>query len=564
MNKLKYLLFALFLFVPLSVNANSISNIDMDIVVDDAGTATITETWSANVSQGTEGWHPYFNLGASEITVVSASMDGTEYQIKESWNENASLSEKAYKAGVYKVDSNEVDIVFGISSYGSHKYQVVYKITHFVSTLEDSDMLFWQLFPYDFSAEPGNVSIKVTGPSFFKENEVDVWSYGMYGSLCYVNNGAIYLTSEGRISTSEYLTLLAKFPKGTFKDAASLDNNFDYYFQKAEEGAEHYVNKDKKDFSEIVGAIIEMLIYVGIPALFIIFGAKAAKSAKYGYKDNKTIDKKEVPNFRDIPCNKDIYYANALIKVNEFGYREGNILGAIILKWIKENKITFINEKKGIFNKDTSSIDLTKDNTFDNSSEEKLFGMMRAASGDGILEAKELEKWCKKNYSKYLDLFKSITNDEISRLKTENHIYTRTSKEECKYKNVMDDTIYKDSTELYGLKKFLDEFSRMNEKEAIEVKMWDEYLMFAYLFGIADKVAKQLKDLYPEQVQELENRGIDIGTIYYINHISTASVSAASAARAAAESYSGGGGGFGSGGGGGGSFGGGGGGGGFR
>ena len=68
-------------------------------------------------------------------------------------------------------------------------------------------------------------------------------------------------------------------------------------------------------------------------------------------KPSKTIDKKEVPNFRDIPCNKDIYYANALIKVNEFGYREGNILGAIILKWIKENKITFINEKKGIFNK---------------------------------------------------------------------------------------------------------------------------------------------------------------------------------------------------------------------
>ena len=80
--------------------------------------------------------------------------------------------------------------------------------------------------------------------------------------------------------------------------------------------------------------------------------------------------------------------------------------------------------------------------------------------------------------------------------------------------------------------------------------------MFAYIFGIADKVAKQLKELYPEV---LVNNDIDYGTLVYINHISTSSVSAASSARSSS-----GGGGYSSGGGGGGSFGGGGGGGGFR
>ena len=38
----------------------------------------------------------------------------------------------------------------------------------------------------------------------------------------------------------------------------------------------------------------------------------------------------------------------------------------------------------------------------------------------------------------------------------------------------------------------------MDTKEVLEVHIWDEYLMFAYLFGIADKVAKQLKNMYPE------------------------------------------------------------------
>ena len=98
----------------------------------------------------------------------------------------------------------------------------------------------------------------------------------------------------------------------------------------------------------------------------------------------------------------------------------------------------------------------------------------------------------------------------------------------------------------------------MKNKEAIEVKLWDEYLTFAYLFGMADKVAKQFKDLYPEVVREMEANNLDYGTFIYINSLSNRTVHAASAARQAAESYSGGGGGFSSGGGGGGSFGGGG------
>ena len=76
--------------------------------------------------------------------------------------------------------------------------------------------------------------------------------------------------------------------------------------------------------------------------------------------------------------------------------------------------------------------------------------------------------------------------------------------------------------------------------------------MFAYLFGIADKVAKQLKNMYPEI---MEQQDFNYNTIVFVDNISTRSLSAASnarnAARRAAESYSSGGGGFSSGGGGG-------------
>ncbi len=176
--------------------------------------------------------------------------------------------------------------------------------------------------------------------------------------------------------------------------------------------------------------------------------------------NNKTIDKKNTPMFREIPCNKDIYYANTLIKINNFGYKESNIFGAIILKWVKANKIEFKNEKTGIFNKESGIIDLTKNPQFDNFYEKELFDMMYEASKDGILETREFEKWCKSNYSEFLDLFEKIENKKVNELKEEGHIYKRTNRHECKKKNVMDDKIYEDSTQLIttreGLHKYID------------------------------------------------------------------------------------------------------------
>lgn len=184
--------------------------------------------------------------------------------------------------------------------------------------------------------------------------------------------------------------------------------------------------------------------------------------------------------------------------------------------------------------------------------------MMYKASKDGILEKKEFERWVRNNYNSFFNLFSSIESGVERKLRDSGDIYKRISKEECKKKNVLSDKIYNDSKELLGLKLYLNEFSSIDTKEVMEVKLWDEYLMFAYLFGIADKVAKQLKNMYPEVIN---NNNFDYDTVILVNNLSHSVVNAASSARSAAESYSSGGGGFSSGSGGGGSFGGGGGGG---
>lgn len=562
---MKKIIFTLVLFlVPSIILANEISNIDINIYVDNNGTAHVTEEWTTNLIQGTEGYKPYYNLGESKISNFKVSINGKKYTYKSDYDINASFNEKKYKNGFHYID-NGVELCFGITNYGKNTYILSYDISNFVvNTSDNYQMIYWTLFPYDYNPSPERVYIKIYS-DFKYADTLDVWGYGKYGAPTYVYDGYIEMDSESTVYSSEYMTILVKFPKNTFTLNTTVDKTFDEYLNMANEGSTAYKVQKKSFFRELLN-YIPVLISASIPFAIVFIAIRSSIVNGYGYKNNKVINKKETLLFRDIPCNKDIYYANTLTKLNNeifTGYKETNIFGAIILKWVKENKVKFINQTKGVFNKETSSIDLTLNPTFDNVLEKELFDIMYEASGDGILETKELEKWNNKHYTKFFNLFERINKVEIEKLKQGNHIYTRANKEECKKKNIMDDTIYEESVKLYGLKKFLDEFSKIDTREVLEVHIWDEYLMFAYIFGIADKVAKQLKNLYPEVLTNQDNY-VDFDTLMYINYISTRSVNAATTARSRAESYSSGGGGFSSGGGGGGSFGGGGGGGGFR
>ena len=551
--KKKLLLFMLILFAPIWVYADHIYNIDMDIYLEEDGTANITEVWDVQADSGTEWYKQLYNLGTEELSNFKVSMDGRDLQYK-LWNVDESLSAKSGYYGINYV-SEGLELCFGKGDMNRHKFTLNYTLSNFITNTSDSQVLYQTLFP--------NVTLDnftVTVSSFYEfPDTLDVWGYG-YQGLAYVEDGKIKMTNDGYTVRNDYVVLLAKFPSATFKtDNYNGDfGSFDDVLNKANEGTFEYDYGTKQSAWQKILNILSGLVHMIIPLGIIGFAASAAMKSGYGYKDNKTIDKKNVPMFRDIPCNKDIYYANTLIFLNNFDYKETNIFGAIILKWLRQGKIAFKNETTGIFNKETSMIDLTLNPTFDLPIEQELFDIMYKASEDGYLESRELEKWAKKHYEKFLGIFNRIKDQKLNELKANNHVYRRVNKEECKKKNVMDDMIYKDSQELYGLKKFLKEFSDMQNKEAIEVKLWDEYLMFAYLFGMADKVAKQFKNLYPEIVREMEANNLDYGTFVYINNISTRSVHAASAARQAAESYSSGGGGFSSGGGGGGSFGGGG------
>lgn len=568
-------IFGVFLFcllilgVSKKVEANSISKISMDIYIDDYGDATITEVWNCYTNNGTEVYHPYYNLGKSEIKDLTVRESGINYQTLTSWKTSGTLSEKAYKCGINKI-SNGVELCWGISKYGSHTYTVSYKITKFIAQLTDSQMLYWTFIPYDFSDSIGSVYIKIH-TNFDIPDSIGVWGYGNYGGTAYVYDGYIEMQSSGSLATSEYMTMLVQFPDGTFNTSNSLNHDFNYYHKMAEKGSTKYNEKPASIGKVIIGILTALvnlmpLIIISIIGIFTYTNIQSTK-LQFG-KEGKNMPS-DLQYYRDIPCNKDIFRAYYI------GYNYGllknktDILGAIILKWLKDSIIRIEQKEKGtIFKKENTMIVLNETNpesSIDNVQEKKLFKMLYEASNDGILEDKEFERWCKKSYSRILKWFDNILDIEKDKLIAEGLIRLEEKTTLKIFKNKVHTAtaqLKDEAIQLAGLKKFLKEYTLIKEREAIEVAIFEEYLIYAQMMGIAKQVAKDFKDLYPEVIEQSNFNSYD--NIIFINTYTSHGIYTAQSAQNRANSYSSGGGGFSSGGGGGGSFGGGGGGGGFR
>lgn len=551
MKKIKYFLILLVsIFFIGNVNAQDIKEINMDIKISQDGTAHITENWIIKFDKNedlTEVYKPYYNLGNSEFKNFKASLNNHSYTYIDNWDIDEDFNYKRYKNGFNYTDDG-IELCWGISEKGkTNNYKISYDITNFVAKVSDADMVYWTLVPDNLNDSPEKVYIKIYS-DFEYESDLPVWGYGNLGGYAYVYDGYIEMSSDGALDSDEYMTILVEFPKDTFTNNNTLDEDFGYYLDMAEEGATSYEETSSSSFFDFLIPFI--IIFTTFSAVIIgksSMSMTGSKKIKFG-KTSKKIPK-EVNYFRDIPCNKDLYKAYWISKTYKINKKDTDLLGAVLLKWLKEGRIEIKKEiKEGIFKKEKSSIVLKQNLEFELYFEQELYNMIYEASIDGVLEAKEFKRWASDNYTELYDWFKKVLDFETEKLELEGKL---TQLSHNKYETT--ELLLQEAIELKGLKKFLEDFSRIYEKNPIEVNLWQEYLIFAQIFGIAEKVAKDFKDIYPDIIPD--NYIDDLDFVYFVSYTG---MNSASSAKSRAESYDSGGGGFSSGGGGFGSFGGGG------
>lgn len=556
----KFIILFIFIFsLAKQVNANSISSINMDIYLSDTGDATITETWQTYLDEGTENYHPYFNIGNSKIIFNSVKDDrGTTYNYNSNWNIDNSFEIKKNTFGIYN-SGNEYDLCWGISEYGNRTYTLNYTIQNFIyNTTDNYQILYWTLIPKGMSSSVDKVYIKVHANNNFSD-DLPVWGYGNYGGTAYVYNGIIEATSpEKGLSTDQYMTILVKFPSNTFNTTNSIDKSWDEVYSEAKKGATAYKENDNSFMS-----ILSNFLYIIVAVLVFVPYALSAKRKKNHMISGKD-ELKDVLPFRDIPFGEDYFYTNYLAQEYDLISTDTNILGAMFLKWIKNNYLTISTEEKGIFKTKTTKfiINPNSTNQITDPNELKLWDIINKAAVDNILEDNEFKKYCKKNYQTLLNLFDNINDNIDKNLKNNNAFITTVEIKKTfgtSKKYTATSKLNEDARKLAGLKVFFKDFTSLNEKQPIEVKQWREYLIYAQILGMAEQVAKEFKKFYPDVITD-----VNYNDIVLINNFSNNGVYAAMDARSRAQNYSAGGGGFSFGGGGGGSFGGGGSGGGSR
>lgn len=467
---------------------------------------------------------------------------------------------------------------FGISKYGNNSYKMEYDITNFVSKLNDSDIIYWTLINSNMNPSPKNVSIKIYS-DFKYSDSIPIWGYGNYGDYAYVSDGYIQLQTKDSLKDDEYMAILARFPKGTFNSSNVIDKEFNYYFAMAENGVTHYNNRSKNRSPLLTGiiffgALILLILFeillkkinILINSAFTINNTKNRLSS-----GNVNLGKKKLPyrvNYsRDIPKISvyDAYFISCQYKLLK---NDTDFFGVLLLKWLLEQKIVLknIEEKKLFKTVKTKVIQFKEDDVhFENDYEADLWRMMCSqADSNGFLKENSFIAYCKLFYERIFEWFQNllISRRDLLINSGKGTAESVTKKFFFSYNYTVynfDDSLYDDALKLKGLKKFLNDFSVVSKREPIEVNLWKEYLIYAQLFGIADKVAKAFEKLYPSVLSNgLENYSYT--DFEFFSRISRRSIRGAYSGKSRhdykASSYSSGGGGFSSGGGGRGSFGG--------
>ena len=546
MKKIYLLFFMLIcLFTIPTVKANTLDSIDTDVYIDENGHGHVTEVWKLTADEGTESYHSFGNLEDRQITNFTVSRDGQNYTSINNWNVDATKQEKANKNGI-NYTNDGLELCWGIE-YGSHTYTINYTINNLVWQYDDNQILYFAFLPQNMNPAPQKLDITVRTDQTIKD--IKYSSYG-FKSENTITNGEVNFLSDGKLSSKEYAVILIGFPQNTFNGLQiTKQGTYDDVANEALKGAT--LNND----SSLLEVLLPIIFVIGMFVLVFVINFMVLRS-KDRYDESEFNIPKKVNNFRDIPFNKDI------IEAYFIGHRKGiikqeHIMGAILLKWLKQKQIEMVETEGGLidFNKnDNYYIDLnnlTGSSTYD--AENKLKSFLIEASDDNKqLTPKAFNSWCRRNYTRVNDWLKDLETESRDILvdkgyiieSTENYTKNKTRKV-FKFTTKLQDEFIK----LKGLKQFLEDMSAIDEKKAIEVHLWDEYLIFAESFGIADKVAKQFKDFHPVEYENNYN--------YYHSYlwISTFSYSATTAATSASSggSFYGGGtssGGFSSGGGG--------------
>ena len=497
----------------------NIRDVDIRVELEKDGSAWVTQVWKAEAgSSGTEFYIPVENLGPMTIGHLAVSENGVAFEsLGDKWDVDKSRSYKTGKCGIVRKRGG-AELCWGLGDSGDHVWTVRFHLTGLVQSYNDADAFNYMFVNKGMNPAPEHARVTIV-PAFecqkWVVNNPRVWAFGFYGDINVVDGKVVAETSES-MSPSSGLIALVAFEKGLFRATVEQDGPVQDLIDRALEGSSYGEGGDDDFWGLALMAILFVLLFVGGVG-FLIW---AAIVSALGYKwKAKIFGKKKIDGwYRDIPLEGNLLAAQYLLaKGKRFSISApaSNLIGAYFLRWVMEGKLVVHPDPKS---SKRVNLEFKADEGSADDVENDLFYWARAASGDNLLlEKGEFEKWSTKNYKKLT----AWPDRAIARGKTwfRNKGYFKTD-------GVCTPEGATQACHLIEFQNFLKDFTLSGERGAPEVGLWKDYLVFAQLFGIADKVAKQFQKLYPAAFDQLARQsGVDPTTLLYTmnwtNNIST-------------------------------------------
>jgi len=474
-----------------------IHDINVNIRLYRDGSAIVNEIWNLTAGEGTEVYVPRTNLGDIEISDFSVSDEtGEIYTFESRWDTERSLARKAGRCGFNRI-ARGLELCWGLGSYGTHTYNVRYKMSNVVKSLNDYDMLHLQLVNDEMAAPPTHVKVTIEAQNAQLDTSwVRAWGFGFIGNTSF-EDGKVVLESTEHFRYESSVIALLRFDKGVFEPESVQDKDFQTVLDSAFEGSDFADNRPQKTWKEKLrdlllsfGTVLLMFFIFLLPFFRMLNGDKLSRRQKRKILGGPA-DK--VAWYRDLPFRGDIYKTDYILDLLETKRQSNGLVSAMILRMIESGYLLVKKDEKG---KVEISFDDTKDTSQLGQHELGLYDMMRQASGsDLILQDKEFSKWSQRTRSQdTIRLWANGINLDAKRaLRLDNVVTGKKFSEQGKV----------EAQRVMGFKNFLNDFTLSSERESVEVGLWKDYLVYASLYGIADKVAKELKDIDPKVFEQV-------------------------------------------------------------
>lgn len=521
------------------------------------GDMKVTEDWTIDI-EDTNTLFKTFKVDSSKykeidgVTVEEITNSGTK-NFTEIFHEQYHVDKNHFYA--LKKSSGEFEIAWGVQVKNSIKhYRISYTVKEAVTTYSDCAELYWQFLGTTSQIPVKQVTGKITLPNAIENIEdLRIWAHGpLNGDIKKISNQEVLFTitnlKPGEMLEVRILTPTEVYPTNTKLKKRNMLKSI----LTEEQNWADQANKKRESIKRAKTIYLFFVWGVG-SALGLYFLWKALGKYRRILKQNpKIVAETEVEYYREFPDES----ASAAMASFLYYFEKGNmstnmskVISATLLNLCCKKHISFemsTNGKKEMmiqFQEEGQKEKLTED-------EEKVYSFIKEADEKeaNVITMKQLQKYMERNVTQTNSLFQ-----EVAKIAEKEEIAKNNYQEENKKKNstwmakavgytfvaffsffifspvlllgLIVATIYAvkiarryytltqkgvNEAELWkGLKKYMDDFSLLKEKEVPALILWEKYLVFATAFGIADKVLEQLKIYYPEITDEtyLRNHG---------------------------------------------------------